>query len=139
MNDKDFIMSLLESNKTLAAENSGQGVVVSNEAIYGQNALTQEITKMKSAINANVNIPQDGITVYPDDNDVVMSGTISDLNNLQFQFKYNDSAGGCYITISSPLVLNKENYEKISKIYSYYQNWKQEWLKKLPEYQNKKQ
>lgn len=62
---------------------------------------------------------------YPDSGDVTLSGTIRDLNDAKFQFRYKDSNGGCYIWIS-PLLLNDDNIKTLSVISGVYKNWKKE-------------
>jgi hypothetical protein len=63
---------------------------------------------------------------YPKDGDVVLSGTISDMNDAKFQFRFKDSTGsGCYVWIS-PLQLTDETINKLSVINGVFKNWKKE-------------
>ena len=61
---------------------------------------------------------------YPKDGDVTLSGTISDMNDAKFQFRYKDSSGnGCYVWVS-PLQLTDEVIKKLSVINGVFKNWK---------------
>ena len=53
-----------------------------------------------------------------------MSGTIGDMNDAKFQFRYKDSSGnGCYVWVD-PLQLTDETIKKLSVINGVYKNWK---------------
>ena len=69
------------------------------------------------------------ITVYPESNNAVMTGTISGMNDAQFQFTLIEN-DGCYITANS-LQLSKDNVSVLSKLQGYYSNWSKEWAIKI--------
>jgi hypothetical protein len=76
--------------------------------------------------------------VYPKDSDVVFNGVITDLNNLKFQFRYNDQSGGLYIWADSVL-LTRETTEKLAKLVLIREQWKDYWASTISQYtqQNK--
>lgn len=61
---------------------------------------------------------------YPQDGDVILSGTIPSLDNSKFQYRFKDSSGmGCYFWTEG-LMLNDENLKKISRVLGVFKNWK---------------
>lgn len=71
--------------------------------------------------------------VYPKDADVVLNGVITDLNNLKFQFKYNDQSGGLYIWTDA-MLLTKETAEKLAKLVVVRGQWKDYWANTISQY-----
>lgn len=73
---------------------------------------------------------------YPKDGDITLSGDVSDLNGVKFQFRYKDSSGnGCYLFIdskgndgngssSSFIQLSDETIKKLNIINGVFKNWK---------------
>jgi hypothetical protein len=81
-----------------------------------------------------VQTDENSLIVYPNDNDVVFNGMLISMNNLKFQFRYNDQSGGLYIWGDSVL-LNKENAGKLSKLVVLKDQWETYWGEKLADYQ----
>lgn len=71
--------------------------------------------------------------VYPKENNVIFNGVITDLNNLKFQFVYNDQSGGLYVWADS-MLLTKETAEKIAKLIVIRDQWKTYWSNNLSQY-----
>jgi len=74
------------------------------------------------------------LVVYPSDSDVVFNGEITGMNNLKFQFRYNDQSGGLYIWGDSVL-LSKDTADKLGKLVVLKDQWKSYWDEKLGDYQ----
>lgn len=98
-----------------------------------QDELMSSITETcKTQFGANFTQSKSPMLYYPasdsQSEDVSLSGTIGNLNDAKFQFRYKDSNGGCYIW-TSPLILNDENVKTLSVIYGVYKNWREELAK----------
>ncbi len=55
------------------------------------------------------------------------------MNNLKFQFRYNDQSGGLYICADSTL-LTKEIADKLSKLVMIREQWKDYWSNNISQY-----
>ena len=90
-----------------------------------QDELMANITQTaKTQFGADFSQSDNPMLYYPKDGDVVLSGTIGDMNNAKFQFRYKDSSGnGCYIW-TEPLQLTDETIKKLSVINGVFKNWK---------------
>lgn len=75
--------------------------------------------------------------VYPKDSDVVFNGVITDMNNLKFQFRYNDQSGGLYIW-SDSMLLTREITEKLAKLVVIRGQWKDYWANTINQYSEQK-
>jgi hypothetical protein len=92
-----------------------------------QDELMANITQTaKTQFGADFSQSKTPMLYYPKDGDVVLSGTISDMNDAKFQFRFKDSTGsGCYVWVS-PLQLTDETINKLSVINGVFKNWKKE-------------
>ena len=78
----------------------------------------------KTQFGADFSQSDNPMLYYPKDGDVTLSGTIGDMNDAKFQFRYKDSSGnGCYVWVD-PLQLTDETIKKLSVINGVYKNWK---------------
>jgi len=82
----------------------------------------------------SVKTDSNSLIVYPADSDVVFNGEITGMNNLKFQFRYNDQSGGLYIWGDSVL-LSKDTADKLGKLVVLKDQWKDYWDEKLGDYQ----
>lgn len=111
-----------------------------HEAIQAQVIIPQtdeNFVETKNNINSSVGsvkFDDKSLIVYPQDNDVVLNGVITDLNNLKFQFKYNDQNGGLYLWVDA-LLLTKDNANKLTKLVAIKDQWKEYWSNNLENYQ----
>lgn len=116
-------------------ENDLQGVSSQkNEIVIPKNdptllEFTKNITKFVGALK----IDDNAMIVYPKDGDVIFNGVITDMNNLKFQFRYNDQSGGLYIWTDS-MLLTKEINEKLSKLVVIRDQWKDYWTNNISQY-----
>jgi len=92
--------------------------------------LKTNLQKFVGAIKTDGN----SLIVYPSDSDVVFNGEITGMNNLKFQFRYNDQSGGLYIWGDSVL-LSKDTADKLGKLVVLKDQWKTYWDEKLGDYQ----
>lgn len=114
-------------------QNTSEGVKVNkNDEISTQ--LTTSINKFVGSLQTDEN----SLIVYPSQNDVVFNGIISDLNNLKFQFKYNDQSGGLYVWTDS-MLLTKDVVEKLAKLVVIKDQWKTYWSENIDQYAQKNQ
>jgi len=111
--------------------NKQQVVIDKNDENFIE--LVNNINNFVGAVRYDAN----AMVVYPSDNDVVFNGMITDMNNLKFQFRYNDQSGGLYIWADS-MLLNKETSEKLSKLVSIREQWKDYWSQNISQYSNQK-
>ena len=90
-----------------------------------QDEIMANITQTaKTQFGADFSQSDKPMLYYPKDGDVTLSGTISDMNDAKFQFRYKDSSGnGCYVWVS-PLQLTDEVIKKLSVISGVFKNWK---------------
>lgn len=91
--------------------------------------LKTNIQKFVGAIKTDDN----SLIVYPENSDVTFSAEIIGLNNLKFQFRYNDQSGGLYIWGDSVL-LTKDVVDKLSKLVVLKEQWETTWDEKITEY-----
>jgi len=94
--------------------------------------LQNNITKFVGALQ----VDDKAEIVYPSEGDVIFSGVITDMNNLKFQFKYNDQSGGLYIW-SDSMLLTKEVAEKLAKLTVIREQWKDYWSSNISQYNQK--
>ena len=93
------------------------------------NEFVNNITKFVGALK----IDDNAMIVYPKQGDVIFNGIIPDMNNLKFQFRYNDQSGGLYIWADSTL-LTKEISDKLSKLVMIREQWKDYWSNNISQY-----
>lgn len=90
---------------------------------------SNNITKFVGALKTDDN----AMIVYPKEGDVIFNGVITDMNNLKFQFRYNDQSGGLYIWTDS-MLLTKEITEKLAKLVTIRDQWKDYWANNISQY-----
>ena len=93
------------------------------------NEFVNNITKFVGELK----IDDNAMIVYPKQGDVIFNGIITDMNNLKFQFRYNDQSGGLYIWADSTL-LTKEIADKLSKLVMIREQWKDYWSNNISQY-----
>lgn len=125
--EKEFIdiqdtLNRLRTKVSLLKENNEKtdGVpYTSNDEL-----MSSSIEAAKTQFGADFSNHETPMLYYPQDGDVILSGTIPSLNNAKFQYRYKDSSGmGCYFW-SDSLILNDENLTKVSRILGVFKNWK---------------
>ena len=125
--EKEFIdiqdtLNRLRTKVSLLKENNEKtdGVpYTSNDEL-----MSSSIESAKTQFGADFSNHETPMLYYPQDGDVILSGTIPSLNNAKFQYRYKDSSGmGCYFW-SDSLILNDENLTKVSRILGVFKNWK---------------
>lgn len=135
-NETDFTRVMFQRMRYLKEENEQESAqqTSSEEVKIPQNDmyftdLKTNIQKFVGAIKTDDN----SLIVYPSDSDVTFSAEIIGLNNLKFQFRYNDQSGGLYIWGDSVL-LTKEVADKLAKLVVLKDQWKTSWDEKITEY-----
>ena len=116
-------------------EENDNAVAITDDPRFGQNALTNQISQFKSAVESGAQFSKPGegkvsespLIFIPATNNLIFSGTIPCLNNLKFQFVLKTNTGnGCFVW-GDELILNKDNIQILNKLYGYYLNWKDQW------------
>lgn len=80
-----------------------------------------------------VQTDENSLIVYPNDSDVIFNGVITGLNNLKFQFRYNDQSGGLYIWVDS-MLLTQDTVDKLGKLVVVKQQFSDYWDENLSNY-----
>lgn len=92
---------------------------------------SRNITQFVGALKTD----EKAMIVYPNESDVIFNGVITDMNNLKFQFRYNDQSGGLYIWADS-MLLTKEISEKLAKLVIIRDQWKEYWANNISQYES---
>jgi len=74
----------------------------------------------------------DTFKIYPDDNNVIMTGRVTDFGDFVFQMSL-ESDEAFYITTSN-LSMSKDVSDTLYKLRGEYTLWKEEWQKKIKHY-----
>lgn len=120
-----------ESNR----EKSSNAIAITDEAKFGQNALTNQIQQFRSSVESGAqfnkvnpnNVSECPLIYMPETGNLVFSGVIPCLNNLKWQFVLKTSTGnGCFVWADG-LILNKDNMQILNKLFGFYQNWREQW------------
>lgn len=113
-----------------------KGIAITNAPLYGNNVLQNQIDNFRSAVSGAAEFAEPDeskveecpLIYIPDTGNLIFSGTIPEMNNLEFQFVLKTSTGnGCFVW-SDGLILSKENMKTLIKLQGFYENWKEEWL-----------
>lgn len=110
-------------------------IAITDDIKFGQNVLSNQIESFRSAVDGGAEfseanpdkVSESPLIFMPKTKNVIFSGTIPSMNNLEFQFVLKTTTGhGCFIWTEG-LILSKENMKTLSKLQGYYENWKEEW------------
>jgi hypothetical protein len=96
----------------------------------------QSMIDLKSNINkfiGSLKMDANAQILYPSQGDVVFNGMITNMNNLKFQFRYNDQSGGLYIWTDS-MLLTKDISEKLAKLVTIKEQWSDYWTENISNY-----
>ena len=134
LNEDDFTRKYLSKARILNEnfDNNQKNEIIIDKHDEKFQEFYNNITKFVGAVK----IDDRAEIVYPNDNDVVFNGVITDLNNLKFQFKYNDQSGGLYVWTDS-MLLTKETTEKLNKLVTIRDQWKDYWTSTISQYMDK--
>jgi len=140
LNESDITRKMCQTLRRLTEEfetadpsnNDTSNTIVIPESDPYFMELKANLQKFVGAVKTDSN----SLIVYTADSDVVFNGEITGMNNLKFQFRYNDQSGGLYIWGDSVL-LSKDTSDKLGKLVVLKDQWKTYWDEKLGDYQNK--
>lgn len=127
-----YTEKLLTEEKT---ENKTNAIAITDEAKFGQNALTNQIQQFRSSVESGAqfskvdgnNVSECPLIYMPETGNLIFSGVIPCLNNLKWQFVLKTSTGnGCFVWADG-LILNKDNMQILNKLFGFYQNWREQW------------
>lgn len=130
------IDSLNEEAAKQKNEPALKAIAITDDIKFGNRVLSNQIDEFRASVNpaaefaqANPENPAESPLIYmPKTGNVVFSGTIPPLNNLEFQFVLKTNTGnGCFVWADG-LIINKENMKVLERMQGYYENWKESWL-----------
>ena len=116
-------------------KSNSNSIAITDEAKFGQNALTNQIQQFRSSVESEAqfnkvnpnNVSECPLIYMPETGNLVFSGVIPCLNNLKWQFVLKTSTGnGCFVWADG-LILNKDNMQILNKLFGFYQNWREQW------------
>jgi hypothetical protein len=116
-------------------EDYSTAIAITDEAKFGQNALTNQIQQFRSSVESGAqfskvnpnNVSECPLIYMPQTGNLVFSGTIPCLNNLKWQFVLKTNTGnGCFLWADG-LILNKDNMQILNNLFGFYQNWREQW------------
>ena len=128
------------SNRLLLEETENEksnsnSIAITDEAKFGQNALTNQIQQFRSSVESGAqfnkvnpnNVSECPLIYMPETGNLVFSGVIPCLNNLKWQFVLKTSTGnGCFVWADG-LIRKKDNMQILNKLFGFYQNWREQW------------
>lgn len=151
---RDLMQEQSKSNRTaLLKEDSSdkklddiKAIAITDDIKFGDHVLSNQINEFRSAVSggaefaeANPDNPAESPLIYlPKNGNIVFSGTIPAMNNLEFQMVLKTSTGnGCFIW-GDGLILSNENIKLLVKMQGYYENWKDSWYQAARELESLK-
>jgi hypothetical protein len=124
-NEQEITKRMLSSiRKITINESVNRG---SDEEELDAGELADEQAGFRDAVSPRVDFTS--FKVYPKTKNVVFSGKFENMGGLEWQFTLED-ADGLYITANN-VPLTDNNIITIKKLKGYYDNWADEWAKKL--------
>lgn len=144
------ILNKIRNKQILKEDNNSSNndsIAITNDPKFGQEVLKNQITEFRNVVDGgaqfsdeNSETPLNSPLVYiPSSGNLIFSGTIPSLNNLKWQFSLKDSDGEGVFTWVEGLRLNKENLQKLNKLYGHYLNWKKQWEQSIAMLNNLKE
>lgn len=98
-----------------------------------QEEMNAEYQKFGEVVNPRVQFTT--FKIYPEANNVILGGKFQGMSGLEWQFSLEDE-DGLYITVNN-LQVDDSVISTMQKLKGYYDNWADEWSKKLAtEYKN---
>ena len=139
----DSIKALLELSRSQTAqqlnesenkEDEGEAIAITNDARFGQQVLTNQISAFKKSVSGGAKFASENsedpesnpLVFYPKSGNLIFSGSIPSMSDLKFQFSLNDVTNAPYIFVDG-LALTEDVLNTLKKLYGYYRNWKSEW------------
>lgn len=133
-------------NEAETKEEKAKAIAITDDIKFGDHVLSNQINEFRSSVHGGAEFatpdpekPAECPLIYlPKNGNIVFSGTMPSLNNLEFQFVLKTTTGnGCFIW-SDGLILSKENMKILVKLQGYYENWKDSWYQAARELESLK-
>ena len=123
-------LKIMRSLKPLNEEIDNGGMDSGSIPYTNNDDLLASITQAcKGNFGADFSNNKSPMVYYPNEKDVVVTGTIPTLDNATFRFSFNGTKGkGCELT-ANPIILDDNKLRIVNVIYGTYKNWVEE-LKK---------
>ena len=118
-----------------ALEKDGKPIAITDDPKFGSNVLTNQINAFKQAVNGGAkfakedasNAESNPLVYFPNNGNLIFSGSIPCLSDLKFQFSMNDNTAAPYIFVNG-LALTDDVLSTLMKLQGFYKNWRDEWL-----------
>ena len=111
-----------------------KAIAITNDAKFGDHVLQNQIDAFKQTVNGGAKFSNENseqpennpLIYYPEDGNIVFSGSIPTLSDLKFQFSLNDVTQSPYIFVDG-LALTEDVITTLNKLRGFYLNWRDEW------------
>lgn len=118
-----------------ALEKDDKPIAITDDPKFGSNVLTNQINAFKQAVNGGAkfakedasNAESNPLVYFPNNGNLIFSGSIPCLSDLKFQFSMNDNTAAPYIFVNG-LALTDDVLSTLMKLQGFYKNWRDEWL-----------
>lgn len=125
-NDIRKMLRKIREYVTLNEDASSQnGIPIPKDERFGETVKALEQCVTNQLQNIQVQFENQSLYFYPNGDDIIMTFSIPDMNNMVVNFKLKDSNGqGCYISCENTQ-LNDDNSKRIQQIKYAFDTWKQ--------------
>ena len=115
---------MLSSIREGVEQNDKKGIPLPKDEKFGETVKSLEGCVTQQMEGTQVKFEENSVYFYPQDNDMMMTFTIADMNDMVVNFKLNDPNGqGCYISCDNTQ-LNDENTKKVQQVKYAYDTWR---------------
>lgn len=125
-NDIRKMLRIIREHANLNENVSNQnGIPIPKDERFGETVKALEQCVTNQLQNIQVQFENQSLYFYPNGDDIIMTFSIPDMNNMVVNFKLKDSNGqGCYISCENTQ-LNDDNSKRIQQIKYAFDTWKQ--------------
>ena len=111
-----------------------KAIAITDDPKFGTNVLQNQIDAFRSSVNPGAMFSKgDGdsesnaLVYFPNDKNLVFTGSIPTMSGLKFQFSLNDVTDSPYVFVDG-LALTDSVLETLKRLKGFYTNCKNEWL-----------
>lgn len=111
-----------------------KAIAITDDPKFGTNVLQNQIDAFRSSVNPGARFSKDenddesnALVYFPNDKNLVFTGSIPTMSGLKFQFSLNDVTDSPYVFVDG-LALTDSVIETLKRLKGFYANWKTEWL-----------
>tara|TARA_R110000851_G_scaffold277247_8_gene430387 strand:- start:73 stop:522 length:450 start_codon:yes stop_codon:yes gene_type:complete len=125
LNERDITKSMLSTIRNVILNEGTQNSVDEEELTSAE--LSEEQTNFRDTVSPRVEFTS--FKIYPKTKNVVFSGKFDNMGGLEWEFTLEDN-NGLYITANN-VAFSDDTIDTIKKLKGFYNNWADEWSKKL--------